>query len=152
MPIKISGPIDALNDDTYVGGSMNFYLFDKGVSMKPLISLIVFTVLFSQVSQAFEIVLPCKDIDSGATLPISAIKEPFKAESGKWDARYFVLVKEQKLQLLPRGSGDEDYSEYDIENNHLNVGIASAAIQWKFEWVSLNNEGGSVFADCRLAK
>lgn len=85
-----------------------------------------------------------------------------KAKPGngpKWDSRYAVAVyfksqptKAYEYPLVPAGSGDEDYSEWDLkaeDRQKKTINVNGAYIQNQFRWGTLVDTDGMGFADCR---
>jgi hypothetical protein len=136
-------------------------------------SLLVVCLVLAQSALAppLRFTAPCTVDSTGAKVPAHVakykmVKEAFvraKPTPGKkWDYRYFLQVffksrpsKAYEYPLVPAGSGDEDYSEWNVkaEGRQLrSINVSGAYIQNNFQWISLIDNDGSAFARCETTK
>jgi hypothetical protein len=84
-----------------------------------------------------------------------AVKTAYKKD-GKWKVRYTVEITSVRnnpptkaYRLVPAGSGDEDYNEYDVVDPDNTSPISGASIQNRFLWVGLVDREGVGSHHCR---
>jgi hypothetical protein len=120
--------------------------------MKSLFVLLALVLGFST-AQAREIVLDCKWRLHDTTAPVGGPRyqavKVYKKVKGKWTNRFYVRAKPMNpsakprdYELVPGGSGDEDYSDYVVNDAPESFGITGASIQNRFAWVSLTDSSG----------
>lgn len=87
------------------------------------------------------------------------VKTAFRTAAGKWDVKYSLKViplapyaQPELFDFVPAGSGDEDYSEYNVVDPSHKLAIQAAYIQNRFEWVGLIDDEGSSSYHCRNQK
>lgn len=104
-------------------------------------------------------------VKSYRVVKVSVPAEPRKprgneegAPARKWKSRFVVEVtwtdKQKKptdYLLVPGGDGDEDYSDYDLQNKKAieTIDVQGAAIQNQFKWARLVDVEGYSFAMCQ---
>jgi hypothetical protein len=120
--------------------------------MKSLFVLLALVLGFST-AQAREVVLDCKWRMTDPPAPIGGPRyqavKVYKKVRGKWVNRFYVRAKPLNpgakavnFELVPAGSGDEDYSDYKLVGAPNTFGISGASIQNRFAWVSLTDNNG----------
>ena len=104
--------------------------------------------------------LDCK-WDREGRAPVGApnyrvIKTAYKDNNGKWAVKYSLreqplnpTARSSMFDLEPAGSGDEDYSEYNVVDPSHKSAISYVYIQFQFTWASLGDNNGYHSYDCR---
>lgn len=121
--------------------------------MRKLLTLAA--ILMSSTSYAsgpLEFRLVC-EVDSSAPAAVRAlqnisfVKNPVRGADGRWENRYSIQIGQERIELTPAGSGDEDYNEYEVVGENR-FQITGAAVQNRFAWASILVDGSSLI-DCR---
>lgn len=122
-----------------------------------IIALSVGLSSFAFATKTKTLILGCQadDILELGAPRYSVEKTTSKSEDGTSSIKYFLAVHPinpmldtARYELEPIGSGDENYSDYQVLGISSSNYIQRVAIQKEFEWASLINKRGSISHYC----
>lgn len=118
-----------------------------------MLSLLLASLIASPAAEArsLQFTLDCKwDLQRPQPIGgprLQVVKTAFQKRNGKWDYKYTIVARPlnpnaepRSFDLVPAGSGDEDYNEFKVKAR--NAPVQGAYIQNAFKWASIvDNEG-----------